>query len=948
MARIPQLIKRNPLSQVAPQAAPAGQGWAALADLAQTAADFVKPAAEGQAREEGEKSVYRDAQGNLKVDERSLYSGEMGALQNQAAYAKYLSQKSIDINSTMSELAVKYEFDPGGFKDATDAYTKTLRDDPNVPNVLKEDVVRSVEEGASRQFNGLHRAEIDRTYKAADTQSATLRDMLMDDYVSLYVEGDEEGAAAKWKEIEELSRMRANAPYISETPAETEAMMRGARGTAKAASLLRDLADLEGADEISDEQRNELTEILKDPDIAPGTRQKLYAATQGRLKSIDAAGIVKNMTNDSYTAMVVRAESGGRNDAKASTSSAFGPHQFLKGTWAGLVKRYKPAWAKGLSEGQIQAMRGDRAASTEMFGYFRQENQAVLAKSGMPINPATEYMAHFFGAGGAVQVLAADPDTPLSQVVPAATIKANPFLKGMTARDAQNWAARKMTMKASDMAAMSVQIDKIEDPEVRRLASNSLNEKIAVRRNIEDAAASVFEERIATGDVSLTEQQIREDQDLSTEDQVRLTGALDKVNKQTDDLMATVTRMNTPGATFNSMDKKDVNAVGAVFNAAVGDAAPTSPEFMSAAASITKQTGIIPPKVGDSIRSAVRSDDPIVLSQALEMLGQLKDLAGGDLSSITGSEGLENLLSDYKLLGQFGSGEEAATQMIKNREKKPKNITDEAKEAVKKLNISDVVGSFDKSFFSDPKIGDSRAGASSIDLLTDGQENEMMAEYTRLFKDDFMETGDFEISQNRALDKMGRIYGINEVSGVGRIMKFPPQKMYKQVDGSYQWQTDQLVSEVNDFINFDNDVEGVIDGDLSGEVLLPDGRGDTVTMPDGSTVTVNTAKDLPTGPGTNRIERDQIALWSDDVSAREAKTGKPVSYRVYVMRGNTLEELPRRFTFDRASAEAKHQADFEAGRARRDERNTVREALAGDGETQSEIDNLFAPDLTKN
>ena len=87
MARIPQLIKRNPLSQVAPQAAPAGQGWAALADLAQTAADFVKPAAEGQAREEGEKSVYRDAQGNLKVDERSLYSGEMGALQNQAAYA---------------------------------------------------------------------------------------------------------------------------------------------------------------------------------------------------------------------------------------------------------------------------------------------------------------------------------------------------------------------------------------------------------------------------------------------------------------------------------------------------------------------------------------------------------------------------------------------------------------------------------------------------------------------------------------------------------------------------------------------------------------------------------------------------------------------------------------------------------------------------------------------
>jgi len=912
MARIPEIIRRNPLSQVAPQAPRAGQGWAALAGLAQIAGEFVEPAAKDEARRKGEKSVYRDEQGNLKVDERSLYSGEMGAIQNQAAYAKYLSQQQIDMNATMSELAVKYEFDPAGFQEAAKAYSNTLRSDPNIPDVLKEDVARSVEEGAARQFNGLHRKQIERTYRDADTQTATARDMLMDDYVSLYVEGDEEAAAEKWAEIEELSRMRASAPYISETPAETEAMMRGARGTAKAARLLRDLTDLEGADEISDEHRAEIEEILKDPDISPGTRQKLYAATQGRLKSIDAAGIVKGLTDDSYAAMVVRAESGGKNNAKASTSSAYGPHQFLKGTWAGLVKKYKPDWAKGLSEGQIQAMRGDRAASSEMFGHFRRENQTVLSRAGMPINPATEYMAHFFGAGDAVKVLAADADTPLSEIVPAATIKANGFLKGMTARDAQNWAARKMTMKSSDLARVSVQIDQIEDPEVRRLASQSLTERIKVRQNIEDAEASVFEERIASGDVSLTEQEIRENHDLSTDDQVRLSNVLRKVNKDADNLRSIVTRMSDPDLGFDVLDTKDRNAVNDVYEATIGDAEPASERGIKAAKAITKNSGIIPKKAANAVKSALKSNDPAAVGMALETLSQLKSLAGDSLASVTGAKGLDDALSDYQFYGQFGSSEEAAAQMIENREKKPKNITAEAKEAAKSLDISDVTDRFDRSWFSDPKVGDDRAGKGSALLLTNSQENEMMAEYTRLFKDAYLETADFDLSQNRALDRMGRIYGMNEVSGVGRVMKFPPQKVYPAVNGSFEWMQDQLVSEVNAAMFGDQAVPG--GADAAGPV----GRG------------------APDVKDRKWIEREDIALWSDDVTARQVKAGQPASYVVYATRNGVLEQLPQRFVFDPSGAKSKARTDFDGPRAdaiaaqgARDERVQTQQDLTG-------------------
>lgn len=983
MARVPEIIRRNPLSQVAPQGGQVGQGWAALADLAAVGTEFVKPAAKDQARQQGEKSVYRDEDGNLKVDERSLYSGEMGAVQNQAAFAKYLSQKSIDINSTMAELSVKYEFDPGGFKAATDAYVKTLQDDPNVPSVLKEDVVRSVEEGASRSFNGLQRREVDRTYKAADTQSSTARDMLMNDYVSLYVEGDEEGAAAKWKEIEELSRMRGNAPYIAETPAETEAFKRGVRGTAKAARLLRDLSDLEGADEISDKQRSEMNELLKDPDISPGARQSLYAATQGRLKSIDAAGIVKGLTNDSFEAKVSRlsgiavggAQRGdsftGMNDQFVSgldamisaapesvqknlkVSSGFRSVARQKELWAGALKKYgsvAEARKSVAPPGKSQHGHGNAAdlkflspeakqwvhQNAGQFGLHfplsnedwhielasargvtpqqRTANQAALSDAGIQVSDANEFLALTFGAGKAIEMLNGDDPTAKADI-PEDVLAANPEMKGMTVRDVQNWAARKMTMKSSDLAAMSVQIDRIEDPELRKLAGQGLTERINVRRNIEDAAMDVFVERIATGDVSLTAQEISETHDLSTDDQINLTAALNKANDKADEMRQFVVRMNDPDGSFNPLDSGDKKGVDKVYEANVGDEPATSDHAVNVASSIAKRTGIIPKKAAGAIRAATSSDDSAAVGGALEILARLKADAGGSLASVTGAKSLENMLSDYQAYGQFMSSEEAAQRMISNREKKPKNVTDEAKEQAKKLDISDVTDRFDRSIFSDPKVGDSRADAKSTPLLEGPQENEMMAEYTKLFKDAYADTGDFDLAQNRSLDEMSRIYGMNEVSGQGRVMKYPPQKLYPTVAGAHSWMREQLVSEVNEALLFDRAVDEAVKPGGTGDLLLPGGETSEFGQAPETSITGKLAEGLAAGTAREWVKYGQIALVSDAQTAAQAKSGRPASYIVYAMKDGELHQLPKRFAFDPSAAKAEAHAKFKVGRA---------------------------------
>lgn len=143
-------------------------------------------------------------------------------------------------------------------------------------------------------------------------------------------------------------------------------------------------------------------------------------------------------------AKIIQNESGGNPNAKNPRSSAAGLGQFTDGTWIGAVKQYFPNLAKGRSDAQILKMRSIPQLATRVTEAFTAGNEAGLQKAGLPVTPATAYLAHFAGLEGATKVLRADPNTPVSQILGNAAIKANPFLKGMTARDLTLWAARKM------------------------------------------------------------------------------------------------------------------------------------------------------------------------------------------------------------------------------------------------------------------------------------------------------------------------------------------------------------------------------------------------------------------------------------------------------------------------------------------------------------------------
>lgn len=151
---------------------------------------------------------------------------------------------------------------------------------------------------------------------------------------------------------------------------------------------------------------------------------------------------------DPYADRVISLESGGDPNAKNPRSSATGPGQFVDKTWLSVARDHFPETAQ-MDDSALLARRTDPDFSRSMVKAYAQDNAQALTGAGVPVTAGNLYAAHFLGAGGAAKVLSADPGAQLSDLLPAAVIKANPNLDGMTAgRFAAN-----MALKMSGSAA---------------------------------------------------------------------------------------------------------------------------------------------------------------------------------------------------------------------------------------------------------------------------------------------------------------------------------------------------------------------------------------------------------------------------------------------------------------------------------------------------------------
>ncbi len=138
---------------------------------------------------------------------------------------------------------------------------------------------------------------------------------------------------------------------------------------------------------------------------------------------------------DDYWPMLAKIESNNHPYIKAGTSSASGLYQFIKATWEGEGGQWGGDMTKAF--GGLMPSENEQTARAAS---FTQKNADYLKAKGIPINKASLYSAHFFGAGTAARVIGADVNARADLIAgPAATAANRSILLDKTVGQFLNW-----------------------------------------------------------------------------------------------------------------------------------------------------------------------------------------------------------------------------------------------------------------------------------------------------------------------------------------------------------------------------------------------------------------------------------------------------------------------------------------------------------------------------
>jgi tape measure domain-containing protein len=203
---------------------------------------------------------------------------------------------------------------------------------------------------------------------------------------------------------------------------------------------------------------------------------------------------------DRFVDNVVKAESGGIANAKNPNSSATGLGQFIESTWLDLFKKNFPDRAASMSNATILALRSDAEISRDLIRAYATENANILRQAGLSVNEAALQLAHFLGPQGAVAVLSAPSGTPVSSVLGASAIKANPSILGggATTDDVIAYAQR----RASANAEVSGSLDGIaSSSDNAAAATENLTSSYDVFGSIAQTALDGIKNALADGKI---------------------------------------------------------------------------------------------------------------------------------------------------------------------------------------------------------------------------------------------------------------------------------------------------------------------------------------------------------------------------------------------------------------------------------------------------------------
>jgi hypothetical protein len=145
---------------------------------------------------------------------------------------------------------------------------------------------------------------------------------------------------------------------------------------------------------------------------------------------------------DTFLNRLMRAESGGNDNAANPRSTALGPFQFIKTTFVETTRRHFAAEIAAMTDEQVLALRTDPAFSRRAAAAYCKDLAVALREQGLSPNYTHLRLAFLVGPAAAARVMQAESSTAVSVLLGPAVVRANPFMTGMTVAGLMARAAR--------------------------------------------------------------------------------------------------------------------------------------------------------------------------------------------------------------------------------------------------------------------------------------------------------------------------------------------------------------------------------------------------------------------------------------------------------------------------------------------------------------------------
>lgn len=489
---------------------------------------------------------------------------------------------------------------------------------------------------------------------------------------------------------------------------------------------------------------------------------------------------------DQVTDKIIGVESGGDPNAKNPKSSASGVGQFLDSTWVATVRQHRPDIAAGKSAAQIIALKGDASLGREMTKAYQQDNADYLTNRGLQTTPGNIYLAHFLGPGGAVNVLKADPNAPVVNIVGQDVVNANPFLRGMSVADTIAWSDKKMGSAAGTSRAGQVDPRFAGlDPDSRLSLANQADVQyrqqqaasLATQKADYTAYKDRFELGIASGQMT-DPALILGDKTLNDGDKASLLRSFNEQNKGAIQLQADLGALNSNSLSLDPYSSADKTRADKLYSSAAGNV-PLERQADIATA-IIQQTGVVPQPIINDMRRGLSSQNPGQVIAAAQTAQKIVAYDPAILGRRDGGNEVQKAAEDFSYYVNKLNlpPEEAARRMIDNadpsKQRDRKVLEPAAKEFLKTMGDVDLSSEFKDGWFfnSAPALG--------IDPL---QEAGIKADFLAIAEDQFYSAnGNPDLAKNRALEQMKTLYGVSRLSGAATVVKYPPERYWPKED----------------------------------------------------------------------------------------------------------------------------------------------------------------------